>query len=79
MGRPELRTHSLRHTRGTTFLEAGIDIKIVSDQLGHSDVAFTQRTYQHVSVNLAKQAAKDAAAILDALEVDGSAATADGT
>lgn len=67
MGRPELHTHSLRHTRGTTFLEAGIDIKIVSDQLGHSDVAFTQRTYQHVSVKLAKQAAKDAAAILDGL------------
>lgn len=74
MGRPELHLHSLRHTRGTTFLEAGIDIKIVSDQLGHSDVAFTQRTYQHVSVKLAKQAAKDAAAILDRLEVDSVAA-----
>jgi integrase len=66
MGRSELHTHSLRHTRGTTFLEAGVDIKIVSDQLGHSDVAFTQRTYQHVSPTLATAAAKLAAAVLDA-------------
>lgn len=70
MGRPDLHVHSLRHTRGSMFLEAGTDIKIVADQLGHSDVAFTQRTYQHVSVKLAKQAARDAAAVLDALATD---------
>ena len=70
MGLAEIHLHSLRHTRGTTFLEAGIDIKIVSDQLGHSDVAFTQRTYQHVSTKLAKDAARTAAALLDQVEAD---------
>jgi hypothetical protein len=38
----------LRHTWATLALESGKNIRWVGDQLGHSDPAFTLRTYTHV-------------------------------
>lgn len=37
--------HSLRHGYGSILLRKGVDIKIVSELLGHSDVAFTYNVY----------------------------------
>lgn len=37
--------HSLRHGYGSILLSKGVDIKIVSELLGHSDVAFTYNVY----------------------------------
>lgn len=37
--------HSLRHGYGSILLSEGADIKLVSDLLGHSDVAFTYNVY----------------------------------
>jgi integrase len=37
-----------RHTAATLALEAGVDIKIVSEQLGHSTTRITEDLYQHV-------------------------------
>ena len=37
----EFTPHSLRHGYGSILLSEGADIKLVSDLLGHSDVAFT--------------------------------------
>jgi integrase/recombinase XerD len=34
--------HRLRHTRATTLVEAGVDIKIVAKLLGHASVATTE-------------------------------------
>ena len=42
------RTAAARHTAATLALEAGIDIKIVTDQLGHSTTTITRDLYQHV-------------------------------
>ena len=47
-GLPVIRFHAARHTAATLALEAGIDIKIVSEQLGHSTTRITQDLYQHV-------------------------------
>ena len=37
--------HSLRHGYGSMLISNGVDIKIVSELLGHSDVAFTYNVY----------------------------------
>jgi integrase len=41
--RKNLRFHDLRHTCCAMLLMAGINPRVVSDQMGHSDVAFTLR------------------------------------
>ena len=47
-GLPRIKLHEGRHTAATLALEAGLDVKVVADQLGHSTTAITQNTYQHV-------------------------------
>ena len=47
-GLPVITLHMGRHTAASLALEAGIDIKVVSEQLGHSTTAITQNLYQHV-------------------------------
>ncbi len=49
--------HGLRHTYATLSLEAGVDISVVSKQLGHASVAFTARIYAHVTERLRLAAA----------------------
>ena len=39
--------HDLRHTYATKLIRACVDVKTVSEQLGHSTVAFTLKTYVH--------------------------------
>lgn len=45
---PQIRLHDARHTAATMALEAGVDVKIVSERLGHANTGITQNTYQHV-------------------------------
>jgi integrase len=49
--------HGLRHTYATLSLEAGVDISVVSKQLGHSSVAVTAAIYAHVTERLRLAAA----------------------
>ena len=51
-GLPVIKFHAARHTAATLALEAGIDIKIVSEQLGHSTTRITQDLYQHVRMQV---------------------------
>ena len=41
--------HSLRHTFATNCIEAGMDIKSLSEILGHADVSITLNIYVHSS------------------------------
>ncbi len=43
-----LGIHTLRHTFASLLIKKGVDIKIVSELLGHKDVAFTYNTYVHL-------------------------------
>ncbi|GAA4595871.1 tyrosine-type recombinase/integrase [Actinoplanes octamycinicus] len=56
-GFPPIRLHDLRHGAATIALEAGVDIKVVSEQLGHSTTTLTRDTYQSVTKNLHHEAA----------------------
>lgn len=40
--------HSLRHTHATWCLAAGVDLKTLSERMGHADEATTLRIYAHV-------------------------------
>jgi integrase len=63
-GLPEITLHMGRHTAATLGLEAGLDVKIVSDQLGHSNVNFTRNRYQHVRRTIHATAAEAIVALL---------------
>ena len=45
---PTISLHDLRHTHATLLLKAGVPVKVVSERLGHANVAFTMNVYQHV-------------------------------
>lgn len=42
--------HTLRHTFATNCIEIGMDIKSLSEILGHSSVEITLNTYVHSSL-----------------------------
>jgi Phage integrase family len=63
-GLPPIRLHDLRHGAATLALEAGVDIKVVQEDLGHSSSALTRDTYTSVSPRLAKAEADRTAATI---------------
>lgn len=56
-GVPHMRIHDLRHAAATRLLERGVALKVVSHQLGHSNIGITANTYQHVTRPLINDAA----------------------
>lgn len=58
--------HGMRHTHATLLLMAGINVKVVSERLGHADISLTLSTYAHVLPQMQKEAAGAFAAALSA-------------
>jgi integrase len=56
-GLPRIRLHDLRHGYATAGLEAGVDLKVMQDRLGHSSIATTADLYVHVRPQLDQEAA----------------------
>ncbi len=52
LGLEEVTFHTLRHTFATRCVEAGFDIKTLSEILGHADVKTTLNRYVHSSFEL---------------------------
>jgi len=46
---PILSPHALRHSHAVHLLEAGANIKYVSERLGHSSIKITADTYLHIT------------------------------
>ncbi|MGI8756596.1 MAG: tyrosine-type recombinase/integrase [Acidimicrobiales bacterium] len=55
---PAISLHDLRHTHATLLLKAGVHVKVVSERLGHANVAFTMNVYQHVLPGMQAEAAE---------------------
>lgn len=47
-GIDKITNHVYRHSFATRALERGMNYKALSEILGHTDVAFTLKTYTHV-------------------------------
>lgn len=56
-GLPDMRFHDLRHAAATLMLASGLDIKIVSEQLGHANISQTGDIYGHISPATKREAA----------------------
>ena len=52
-GLPAIRLHDLRH-HASLALAAGVEMKVVSDRLGHSQISTTADLYTHVSRGLGR-------------------------
>ena len=57
-GLPKIRFHDLRHTFATMALQNGVDVKTVSNILGHFSAGFTLDTYAHVTTSMQQTAAE---------------------
>ncbi len=55
-GIPNKGLHALRHTFGSILIRKGVDIKVVSEILGHSTVQFTYDKYIHIIKEMKAQA-----------------------
>ena len=49
---PRFSCHSLRHTFTTRLVEAGMNLKVVKDTLGHKDFSTTMDIYTDVTREL---------------------------
>jgi integrase len=54
----ETRFHDLRHTCATLLLLAEVNVKVVSERLGHAKIQITLDTYQHVLPTMQEAAAE---------------------
>jgi integrase len=61
---PLIRLHDLRHTHASHLLMAGVNVKVVSERLGHASVSFTLDTYGQVMPGPQAEAGAAAAALL---------------
>lgn len=52
---PRFSCHSLRHTFTTRLVEAGVNLKVVQDTLGHKDFSTTMDIYTDVTKELKKR------------------------
>ena len=63
-GLPYIRFHDLRHTAATLLLSRGVNVKVVSKMLGHSNIAITLSIYGHVLPHMQQHAADTMDAML---------------
>jgi integrase len=54
---PVVRFHDLRHSHASLLVKLGIQPKIISDRLGHSNISITMDLYSHVYKDTNKEVA----------------------
>jgi integrase len=63
----DIKFHDLRHSCATLLLSSGVNLKVVSERLGHSNSRITLETYCHVLPGDQERAAKTLESILGGL------------
>lgn len=58
------RMHDCRHTHATWLLEKGVNIKVVSERLGHKSIRITLDIYSHITKTMQEQAVEALEGIL---------------
>ena len=54
-GLPPIHFHALRHTFATRCIAAGVDMKTLSELMGHASITVTMNTYVHSSLETKQQ------------------------
>lgn len=62
---PKFRFHDLRHTYAVLSLKAGVDLKTLSESMGHYSVAFTLDTYAFALSDMKQESARRLQSYLD--------------
>jgi integrase len=70
LGLPHQRFHDLRHACASLLLAQGLDLKVISEILGHSTITITANLYAHVLMGLKRQAASQMDALLGLPETE---------
>lgn len=55
-GLPSIRFHDLRHSAATILLSMVVNIKVIQEMLGHSDISITLRVYGHLLPSMQQEA-----------------------
>lgn len=55
LGLPKIRFHDLRHTHATMLTQQNVNVKLISERLGHTDIQTTLNTYSHVLPNMQRE------------------------
>ena len=63
-GLPKIRLHDVRHSYATAALAAGVPAKVISERLGHANIAITMDTYSHVLPGMDEHAASVVARLI---------------
>ena len=63
-GLPKIRLQDVRHSYATAGREAKIDWKVLSERIGHSDVAFAMRQYVQTHLEVHRQVATTLAELI---------------
>jgi len=66
---PAIALHGLRHTHATLLLEEGVDVKTVSERLGHDSVQTTLELYGHVTPRMRANAATRFGSLLNSARI----------
>lgn len=64
-GVKQIRFHDLRHTCASLLLGAGVNIKVVSERLGHSNIRTTLDLYAHCLPSMQEKAADTIGSLLE--------------
>ena len=56
---PNFSCHSLRHTFATRMCEKGVNIKVIQDVMGHTDISTTMNIYTDATKDMKTQAYAD--------------------